>query len=261
MKTIYTTGHNGKIGQRLVKLGALPLDVNLTDKKSVEFAVSKIKDRDAVIIHCAAMSSVDECQKDYNKALAVNVWGTSALCEELELYGIKRMTLLSSEQIFDGFWGNYKEESKPNPVNDYGFTKLAAEAVVKSYNFKILRLSRLVSARDNDIAEIIKRGGSAPTFIKRSYSHIDFASKFIWQYANRYDEMPFVLNYGGEKRVSFYELAKKLNNKVLPRDYEDRARTPRPFNCGLNVSLAKKLNLPIQKFDEVIGELLGEAGL
>lgn len=245
MKTLAVTGYKGKIASRLIGLGAIPLMADVTDKDAVEIELSTVKPD--VIIHAAAISSIDECAKDYERAIAVNVYGTNIICEVAErVIGSGKVVLISSEQVFDGEKGNYAEYDEPNPINDYGRTKLGAEAVAGLYDTKILRLSRGISKSDPDIASAIAREiRYVPNFIYRSYIHLDFLAQGIWDYATRFEEMPDLLHFGGSEAISFYGLMVIANARVEPRENELHYFSPRPYKCGLDISLARKHGLPI----------------
>lgn len=266
---IAVTGARGQIGRRLVALGAVALDCNILDRGAIENELHRVNPD--VIIHAAGISSIDECQKDYARAVAVNVWGFNNLCE---LAGDGKVVLLSSEQVFDGKKGQYAEDDEPNPINNYGLTKLAAEGVAKLYDDKIIRLSRGISNRiGSDIYNYIQRLRAGekiyvPCFISRNYCHLDLLAKGIWEYANRYDQMPPVLHYGGKRSLLFHELMVMIADLLIgTRDGirirrhnpdAERAFAPRPFMCGFDVSLAQSLSLPLFAPEESVGMLIKE---
>jgi len=102
------------------------LDLNDSDtvKESVEAAMP-----DAVI-HCAGMTSPDECEQNRAECERINVQATAELavvCREVEA----RLVFLSTDQVFSGEEGLYTEAHKPAPVNFYGTTKLSAENAVR----------------------------------------------------------------------------------------------------------------------------------
>lgn len=243
MKKIAVNGYKGKIASRLIGLGAIPLRADVTSKDDVESELRLI--RPDVIVHAAAISSIDKCARDYERAIAVNVFGTNVVCEVAErVIGSGKVVLLSSEQVFDGIQGSYAEYDEPNPVNDYGRTKLGAEAVTGLYDAKILRLSRGISKRDPDIASVLAGEIKyVPNFIYRSYIHLDLLAQGIWDYATRFEKMPDLLHYGGSDVISFYALM--YNGIILPREEELRVYSPRPYKCGFDISLARKHGLPI----------------
>jgi dTDP-4-dehydrorhamnose reductase len=109
---ISVSGYKGKIGQRLVALGALPLKCNVMDEDDILHEINRVEPD--VIIHAAAKSNVDFCQDNYSTAFDVNATGTSILGKVANKKYIKTI-VLSSEQVYDGRWGRYKEKHKANP--------------------------------------------------------------------------------------------------------------------------------------------------
>ncbi|HEY5968399.1 MAG TPA: SDR family oxidoreductase [Chitinophagaceae bacterium] len=106
------------------------LTMDLTDPFSIHDVFESIKPD--VVVHSGAMSKPDECEMDQMKAYLVNVEGTVHLLinsEELKSFFV----FLSTDFVFDGERGMYKEEDVPRPVNYYGRTKLEAEEAVKEY--------------------------------------------------------------------------------------------------------------------------------
>lgn len=82
-----------------------------------------------VIIHCAAATDVDWCEKNPTEALAVN----AQPCVELAAAANQTnatLILVSTDAVFDGKTGNYREVDEPRPVNAYARSKLAAEELV-----------------------------------------------------------------------------------------------------------------------------------
>lgn len=87
-----------------------------------------------VVIHAGAMSRVDECEQNQWQAYMANVEGTITMllnAEEKKAFFV----FVSTDFIFDGKKGMYKEDDEPGPVNFYGKTKLEAEEAVKEYEY------------------------------------------------------------------------------------------------------------------------------
>ncbi len=148
------TGANGLLGQKLIELLAekevpfsasslgpsriqvpeidyYPLDI--ANQSEVKSLVRKL--RPSVIINTAAMTQVDQCETDREKCWQINVVGVAHLIEasaEVQAH----LVHLSTDFIFDGLDGPYREEDKPNPVNFYGHSKLAAEKLIAESNLK-----------------------------------------------------------------------------------------------------------------------------
>ncbi len=86
-----------------------------------------------VVIHCAAMANVDACEADPALAYKVNAElpGTiAAVCKQHAV----RMIHISTDAVFDGQQGNYREEEKTNPLSVYASSKLEGEMAVLAAN-------------------------------------------------------------------------------------------------------------------------------
>ena len=85
-----------------------------------------------VVIHAGAMSKPDDCEKEQWQAWLVNVEATVTLLMNAEEHK-SFFVFISTDFIFNGEKGMYREDDLPQPVNFYGKTKLEAEAAVKEY--------------------------------------------------------------------------------------------------------------------------------
>lgn len=98
------------------------------------------KEKPEVVIHAGANGKPDECEQDPMMATLVNVEGTLNMlfnAAEHKAFFI----FLSTDFVFDGETGLYKEEDERKPVNFYGCTKMDAEDAVMEYagNWCIIR--------------------------------------------------------------------------------------------------------------------------
>ncbi|MSQ10440.1 MAG: dTDP-4-dehydrorhamnose reductase [Dehalococcoidia bacterium] len=144
-RTVLITGSNGLLGDkvlaravgryRVTGISAAPC-VN-PEHGDFTFRQVDIRDRDAVmrvmhetrpdvVLHTAAMTNVDGCERDPETAWAVNAMGTMHLADACVQTGA-RMVLLSTDYVFDGEHGPYREDDRPRAISAYGRSKLAAE--------------------------------------------------------------------------------------------------------------------------------------
>jgi dTDP-4-dehydrorhamnose reductase len=73
-----------------------------------------------VILHLAAMTSVDRCEEDPDAAFAVNVQGAENVARAAERCGAV-LVLLSTDYVFDGEKDEpFDEWDQPNPLSEYG---------------------------------------------------------------------------------------------------------------------------------------------
>ena len=144
---VLITGANGLLGQALVtrmsqrpeydvlatardaaprftggSCGYAPLDVTRPDDVHhlfQDFAPS-------VVVNAAARTQVDHCETEREACWQTNAEAVETLARECEQTGA-RLVQLSTDFVFDGTGGPYREDARPNPVNFYGRSKLAGE--------------------------------------------------------------------------------------------------------------------------------------
>ena len=85
--------------------------------------------RPRIVVHAAALIATDRCRARLDECLEVNVAGTVNVARACAVYSV-RLVYMSTDYVFDGVRGNYSEEDVPNPINEYGRSKAAAELVV-----------------------------------------------------------------------------------------------------------------------------------
>ena len=103
--------------------------LDISDKALVEEAFKSIKPD--VVVHAATLTDVDKCELNKELAWKVNVEGTKNIVEAAKCAG-SFLVYISTDYVFNGEKGRYKETDKPDPINYYGVTKLKAEEIVKT---------------------------------------------------------------------------------------------------------------------------------
>jgi len=251
---IGVTGAEGKVGRELIRRGCIPLECDVTNVDDVFLSIQRSGVE--LVIHCAAITDVDYCEKKENEkeVYNVNVRGTGHVITACQMLGIK-MIYISTDHVFDGkkWVGSYKETDKTNPVNYYGYSKWAGELICRltsNDKVKIVRTSYLIP---NDIglfqmpymSSMIK---SAPTMIKRTFLKMNHFVDGLLYFAENFDRMPSLLHISGTKKLSWYDLIHAKNKNILPRRRYisgGAGEAERPKNGGLDVSLSRKLGVPL----------------
>ena len=250
------TGYKGRLGRYLLShyedFIGLECDVRIPSGVDKCILASNVD----VILHLAAKSNVDYCQKPENEkeVIDTNLRGTFNVCRAGQLQGIP-VVLLSSDHIFGGGWGRNREKDKGNPLNHYGFTKFSAESLRSVFdNLKVIRTSYLfdrerlnsqLSSLWSGLPEIY------PTFITRTFMYYPHFAMTLCQYFRDLGRMPKVLHISGSKVVSWFGLVQEIGKQagldykrlVLPRRVEYTNLAHRPLSGGLNTSLSKRLGL------------------
>jgi len=93
--------------------------------------------RPDLVVNCAALASLETCEKQPELAWRLNAELPGELAESTLSLGIPFIHI-STDAVFDGKNGNYSEEETTNPINTYGRSKLAGEKAVHSVNSEAL---------------------------------------------------------------------------------------------------------------------------
>jgi dTDP-4-dehydrorhamnose reductase len=110
-------------------LGVEKIQIDLRDQKALVVALKDL--RPNVIIHAAVLQT-DDCERHPELAQQVNIDATLYLTE-WAAKNHARMIYVSTDLVFDGASGMYREEDNAEPVNEYGRTKVVAERVVQEF--------------------------------------------------------------------------------------------------------------------------------
>lgn len=123
--------------------------LDVTDKKAVESFFKKIKPD--IVIHLAAKTNVDECEKKPKEAFLVNSEGTKNIAVACRKYKAF-LVYVSTAAVFDGRKNCFYEGNRKNPVNIYGKSKLLGEEYIHFLPLKLspwLKQSCLYQLKDD----------------------------------------------------------------------------------------------------------------
>jgi len=276
---LLVTGVTGLLGSALVREGvsqyeifglarrpdAIPLPcpviaVDLVDEGEVFRAIEVT--RPDIVIHTAALTSVDQCESNPSKATAVNVDGTCNLLRALHGHSC-RFVFISTDAVFDGTEGYYGEGDLPAPVNAYGRTKLEAETVVLKerpdalivrtafYGWNLLPKESL----GEWILNKLRNGPPVPGFVDLKFSPLlaDDLARLLFDLLRT--STKGVLHVGSCEGWSKFDFACRLAtvfgfppHRVVPTtQYQDHLGAPRPKDVSLSVARATGIlgrNLP-----------------
>ena len=166
MKTILITGAYGQLGDacakhlkndfKLILSGISPVNsgvnLDITSKNSIEKVL--LETNPDVILNLAALTDVDGCELDPEKAKNVNINGVKNLCRDFNGHFIQ----ISTDYVFNGESGPYSEEDEANPKSVYGKTKLSADNwLLDNYpKLTIIRTNVLYSYTNRTKASFLK---------------------------------------------------------------------------------------------------------
>lgn len=96
-----------------------------------------------VVVNCAAMTNVDQCESERDDCWRTNVEAVEILARHCKATGA-RLVQISTDFVFDGEGGPYRETDRPNPINFYAKSKLAAENSVRGSGLENWAIARTV---------------------------------------------------------------------------------------------------------------------
>lgn len=277
---ILITGANGLLGQHLIKLlldttaheiiatskrePRLVLQdsrlhyysLDITDGMAVNLLLEKLQPD--TIIHCAALTQVDECEQQPIKAWEINVTATRFIVDAAKKINAF-VIFVSTNFVFDGLSGPYKEEDTVNPVSYYGSTKVAAEKAVaeSGLQYAIVRTcllygNILFGTRSNVISwvkENLEQGKKIKVVSDqwRTPTYIEDLAKGILLIAEK--KVVGLFHISGKDFLSPYDMAmatadylhldKSLIEKVDASVFTQPAK--RPATTGFVINKAKKV--------------------
>ena len=236
MKKIVITGGSGRFGTVLKNQASKYLmffpskkELDILDPKKVEKYLKKIKPH--YLVHLAGLSRpMDAHIKDIKKSIDLNIIGTANITKACEKNNIK-LIYFSTNYVYPGIHGNYKETDSILPVNNYAWSKLGGEASVQLYkNSLILRVCM------TEKPFVHKK---AFANVKTNFIYHEDIAPIIFKVLDRKG----VLNIGG-KIKSIFNFARK-NNKKLKKIYlKKNQKIGIPFNSSMNL---KKMNFFLKK--------------
>ncbi|MDA7577481.1 sugar nucleotide-binding protein, partial [Candidatus Pelagibacter sp.] len=143
MEKILVTGGQGRFSSELKKLKTQyefifrsKNQLNILSINSLNKNIKKIKPK--IILHLAGLSRpMSIHDNNINKSIDLNIIGTANLVKICNNYKIK-LIYFSTNYVYPGDKGNYKEIDPVLPWNNYGWSKLGAESAVQMYKNSLI---------------------------------------------------------------------------------------------------------------------------
>ena len=165
---IVITGADGQLGQELVRtlagqgvvIGSTLSDLDITTPDCAERLAALAPDW---VVHAAAATDVDGCEREPARAMAVNAEGTYRVADGCRRVGAG-LVYLSTDYVFDGRKGSaYIEEDAPMPLSIYGRSKLEGEQAARTLGSRwlIIRTAWLYGPCGSNFVKAILKKAAA----------------------------------------------------------------------------------------------------
>jgi dTDP-4-dehydrorhamnose reductase len=195
---------------RTPKEGTIRLDI--TDREITIKAIGELKPE--YIVHTAALTNVDYCEDHEEEAMAVNARGTMNVADAARAAG-SRVVYISTDYVFDGSKGMYREDDPVHPVSVYARSKLTGELHVQRMDDFIIARTSVVygNARQNFVSwvrdslakgqriKVVTDQFNSPTL---SYDCAEAIAALIRSGASG------IFHVAGGERISRYDFARKI---------------------------------------------------
>ena len=255
------TGRKVKKGQE-----GIPLDIRN------QVALKELINTTApdILINLAAMTNVDACELNPKLAGEINVAGLEHICDSFK----GKIIHLSTDYVFDGTSGPYKEDDPLNPISIYGKTKLASEHILLEKDIKNLVIRGNVlydysphtsasflnwvvsSLKGNQEIKVVEDQFNNPTWTRSMSDIIGLSIE---------NDLEGIIHWGDSDHISRFEFAKLIAKKfslneslikpVLTSELNQPAR--RPLQSGLSTEkLVNMLDIIPPSIDDCLDEII-----
>ena len=255
------TGRKVKKGQE-----GIPLDIRN------QVALKELINTTApdILINLAAMTNVDACELNPKLAGEINVAGLEHICDSFK----GKIIHLSTDYVFDGTSGPYKEDDPLNPISVYGKTKLASEHILLEKDIKNLVIRGNVlydysphtsasflnwvvsSLKGNQEIKVVEDQFNNPTWTRSMSDIIELSIE---------NDLEGIIHWGDSVHISRFEFAKLIAKKfslneslikpVLTSELNQPAR--RPLQSGLfTEKLVNMLDIIPPSIDDCLDEII-----
>lgn len=249
---VLVTGARGMVGSYVSRLlTGIQYDLCLANKDMLDVTQKKhvcsfiASFKPDIVIHLAAKTNVDECERNPKETFMVNTEGTKNLviaCANID----PTFVFVSTAAIFNGSKKGFYENDNPKPLNIYGRSKCEAEFIIQKIleKFYIIRAGWMIGGGQSEkkfisyIIDQIKRGQKVNAVCDR-FGTITYAKELVLFIEKLYQgQYPYgIYHFGSKGFCTRYDIAKEIariiqsESEVTPvssRVFSDRFFAPRP---------------------------------
>lgn len=270
MKKVLIIGNNGQLGSEFSRL-LQSESIDFIGYDLPEFDISNFDDTSQVIgnyqpevvINCSAYNFVDLAEKETEKCQRVNATGVlnlARVCHRAKAF----LVHFSTDYVFDGTKNQpYTEDDLPNPLNQYGRSKLLGEKMInmETENYLIFRTSWLYGkgkqnfvykflqwSKEKEVIKIATDEISVPTSVRT------VAELTLLALRKGFRGLYHLTNSGFASRFEWANLLKevlRLRVEISPAqmgDFNLLAKRPK-FSAMANTKISSELKVSIPEWD------------
>lgn len=276
---ILITGGKGMLGRTLQRelagheiiVADLP-EWDITDDTGFVAKVCEAKPE--LIVHCAAMTKVDDCETNRDLAFRLNEDGSRNVALAAKACGA-RLFAISTDYVFSGEpprepWA-WSETDIPRPRTVYGASKFAGEQMIQMllHEAVIIRIAWLYGAGGPSFVHTMAKLGAqegAPLKVVNDQRGNPTSTKTVAdviKFLMTKSDVSGIVHGTCEDQCTWYDLTVELfrllglKREVVPCTTEEFPRpAPRPHNSALKKSVLNLLGYRTPKWQDALAEFV-----
>ena len=269
---ILVTGSNGQLGNEIrffannfrnIEWIFTDIDeLDLSDLKNLPTKISEIFPD--LIINCAAYTNVDKAEEERELANVINFEAVDVISKWTS-NNKKKLIHISTDYVFNGNSSNpLKEDSQPDPINFYGYSKLCGERVCVKNDPKsiIIRTSWVYSSYGKNFVKTMYELMKKKSFISviddqvGSPTYAKDLARVIFKIINNKKWFSGIYNFSSMGKISWFDFANSIkeisgyNTKIYRTTTEEySSKTKRPkYSLLDNSKIKERFNLKIPNY-------------
>ncbi|PNY79887.1 SDR family oxidoreductase [Deinococcus koreensis] len=232
---ILLTGGGGRLGTELRAI--LPQiiapsskELDVTDAQQVHTILQR--ENPQIVVHAAAYTNVGLAETERDRCWRINVEGTRNVARAANAIGAK-LVHISTDYVFSGEKGNYRETDTPGPVvNYYALTKLVAEEAARcAGRFLIVR----TSFRPREFQYPV-----AFSDVFTSQDYVDIIAPLVTEVICHSEQIEYEVLHVATERKSVFELARR-RSQTVKMGLRSESTVVLPADVSLNVERWKRI--------------------
>ena len=257
MKRILVTGASGQLGLSIQNIHRKYTNLDFEFMNSKELDITNLKTVQEIFksnhfdfcINCAAYTNVEQAEKHPEKAFAINGEGVKNIAIACKTNNVV-LIHISTDYVFDGEKkAPYTPQDKPNPINEYGKSKLLGEHYIQQIlnKYYIIRISWLYSEfGKNFYKTILKKAQTEPIIYVTDKeigcpTNANNLTKHILELIASNTENYGIHHFTDGEAMTWYMFAEKIlaENKMImgiklekAKDFSTFARRPKSSILG-----------------------------
>ena len=258
MSSLIIFGGSGQLGKSLLSVfpDAVPYSHSSDNRKADITNFERLREifkseMPEIVLNASAFTNVDACESEKERAFAVNSLGVKNIAVLCKKY-YSKFIHFSTDYVFSGNKGQYSEDSVPDPINYYGFSKSIGDAYALFLQSSLVIRSSGVYGYGKNFPRVVYdklNVGKIVNVIEGYYSPItsDLLARSVKFLVDHDKDISGVLNIAGE-RISRFDLAKTIattfnfdSDLIVKTQKLPNMKALRPYDSSLDISKARRI--------------------